>query len=400
MLELEDAQARILAAIRPLPLEPVSLRAAAGRILAASVTAPLDLPRFDNSAMDGYAVRSRDLQAAGPGTPVTLSLGGQVSAGETGTGHVVPGTCVRVFTGSILPPGTDAVVMQEDVRRVPDQPGQIQFSDRVKPGENVRFRGEDVRQGSRLLAAGEGLTAGGIGLLAALGLAEVTVHRQPLMGLLATGSELVKAGQPLAPGQIYESNLASLGALLPGAGAVARDYPLVPDDLSLTQAALARAFDQCDVVVTTGGASVGEWDLVKSAFQALGGTVEFWKVAVRPGKPFIFGGWREKFLFGLPGNPVSALVTFLLLVRPALLRLQGARVVELPRHPGTLLEPLANRGDRRHFVRVIVDERGQVRSAGQQASHALSPLAKANGLVDVPPQATFAAGTVVPVLRW
>lgn len=190
-----------------------------------------------------------------------------------------------------------------------------------------------------------------------------------------------------------------LNAMLSDCGAEARTYPLVPDTLTRTRNALQRAFAECDAVVTTGGASVGQLDFVKAAFAELGGSQEFWKVAIKPGKPFIFGTLGGKFLFGLPGNPVSAFVTFQLLVRPALLRWQGAAQTGLPAHPGTLVEPLVNRGDRRHFVRVRVDAQGNVHSAGTQASHMLHSLAAANGLVDVPPETTLAAGAMMRVLR-
>jgi molybdopterin molybdotransferase len=225
------------------------------------------------------------------------------------------------------------------------------------------------------------------------------VGRQPKIGLVATGSELREAGQPLAPGQIFESNRAMLAPLVAQAGGVAQVYPLVTDTLDATRAALGKAFDECDLVITSGGVSVGEMDFVKAAFESLGGELQFWKVAIRPGKPFVFGQREGKFLFGLPGNPVSAFVTFLLLVRPALRCWQGAREVLLPRQPGVLGEPIANVGDRRHFVRVRVDGEGKVFSAGKQASHALASLAKANSLLAVPPDTTWPAGTNVSVWR-
>jgi molybdopterin molybdotransferase len=184
------------------------------------------------------------------------------------------------------------------------------------------------------------------------------------------------------------------------AGAIPKIFPIVPDTLAATMTLLERAFNECEAVVTSGGVSVGEMDFVKVAFEKLGGELQFWKVAIRPGKPFVFGRWRGKFLFGVPGNPVSALVTFLLLVRPALLRWQGTRDVDPPAHPGVLTAPLANPGDRRHFMRVCVNSSGMVSSAGLQASHALGSLASANGLIDVPPRSTLAAGTTVRVIRW
>jgi molybdopterin molybdotransferase len=399
VLELEEARQRLLDALQPLPAETVPLSHAAGRVLAEKVLSSIDLPPFDNSAMDGYAVRSVDVTMASAQTPVALKLTGHIPAGTVFTGAAEPGTCVRVFTGSPLPIGTDAVVMQEDTRIEAGQPGSVLILDRARPWENVRFRGEDLKAGAVLARAGEAITPSRVGLMAAVGISSINAHRRPIVGLLATGSELVEAGQPLPPGKIYESNRRALDPLLVRSGAVPRVYPLVPDTLDATCQALMQALDECDAIVTSGGVSVGELDFVKAAFEKLGGRMDFWKVAIRPGKPFVFGRWNHKFLFGLPGNPVSAMVTFLLLVRPALRRWQGATDVLPPITHGILAEALANHGDRRHFMRVRMDESGAVCSTGAQASHLLSSLAAANGLVEVPPNATLAVGSPVRVVR-
>ncbi|MSR43532.1 MAG: molybdopterin molybdenumtransferase MoeA [Pedosphaera sp.] len=405
MLTLEEAQERILAVITSaaagLPgIEKVPLADALGRVVAADVLAPLDLPLFDNSAMDGYAVRAADVTGASPEKSAALRCVGRVAAGEMFAGEVGAGECVRLFTGSPLPRGADAVVMQEDTQTDPAQSATVRVLDVARPWENVRLRGEDVKRGALLLAAGERLTAGRIGLLAALGFAGITAVRRPVVGLLATGSELRESCAPLGPGEIYESNRALLAPLVRAAGAEARVYPLVPDTAEATRTALDRALAECDAVITSGGVSVGEFDFVKSAFEQLGGTLDLWKVAIKPGKPFVFGRLNGKCLFGLPGNPISGLVTFLLLVRPALLKMQGTRATSLAAHPGVLAEPLVNRGDRRHFMRVKVDEEGRVHLAGMQASHALGALAAANALVEVPLRTTLPAGSAVRVLRW
>jgi molybdopterin molybdotransferase len=307
---------------------------------------------------------------------------------------------VRLFTGSALPLGADAVVMQEDTRVTEDKPRQILVLDRASPWENIRLRGEDVRSWTSLAAAGQSLSASRQSLLAAAGVAQVTVGRPPLVGLIATGSELAEPGQPLGLGRIYESNRVGLAALIQSTGAKPLAFPIVADTLEATEECLLKAFSQCDIVITVGGASVGEMDLVRPTFERLGGELKFWKVAIKPGRPFAFGRLRGKFLFGLPGNPVSAFITFLLLARPALLRWQGAASVELPNVRGTLVEPLANPGTRRHFFRVKLTAEGSVSSAGTQASHCLSSLAEAVGLVDVPPQTTLPVGANVAVLRW
>lgn len=400
MLELEAARDQILGFLPPPVAETVSLAQAHGRILAETLRSTLELPGFDNSAMDGYAVRSGDLKRVAADTPVPLRLRGRVAAGEVFSGELAVGECIRVFTGSPLPRGADAVVMQEDTRIDPAEPAVIQFLEPARPWENVRLRGEDLKMGALLGEPGDTLGPARLGLLAAAGLTQAKAGRRPMVGLLATGSELIETGHPLAPGKIYESNRATLAALVTRAGAVPQILPLVKDTLPETVAALKNAFTQCDVLVTSGGVSVGETDFVKDAFQQLGGELDFWRVAIRPGRPFAFGRHEGKFLFGLPGNPVSAFVTFLLLVWPALARWQGVREPGPPVRSATLAEPMSNPGDRRQFMRVIVDADGSARGAGSQASHALSALALANALVDVPARAVLPVGTRVNAICW
>ncbi len=398
MLELDEARARLLATIPPLGSEWANVGAAAFRVAAADIRSEVDLPAFDNSAMDGYAVRAEDVATARAESPVTLNVSGKVAAGMAFDCTVPAGRCVRVFTGSMLPPGADAVVMQEDTRVDDAAPDTVRVLDAAKPWENVRFLGEDVKRGTVIVRAGDRLTPGRIGVLAACGVARLAVFRRPVIGLLATGSELLEAGAALSAGKIYESNRAMLEPLLARSGAEVRTYPLVPDTLADTQEALARAFAECDGVVTSGGVSVGELDFVKAAFGQIGGELDFWKVAIKPGKPFVFGRLREKLLFGLPGNPVSALVTAFLLVRPALWRWQGAADVLPPVFRCVLGEPFINHGDRRHFMRTRIDVEGVARSAGPQASHRLGSLADANALIDVPPNTTLPAGATVSAL--
>ncbi|MEO8425889.1 MAG: gephyrin-like molybdotransferase Glp [Verrucomicrobiota bacterium] len=400
MLELTEARNRIVAAIQPLGFESVPLFASQGRFAADTITSPIDLPIFDNSAMDGYTVQAEDLASASPEHPVCLQLEGEIAAGAIYPGDLASGKCVRLFTGSRLPRGSNAVVMQEEVRIDPKQASSIWFSAAAQPWENVRLRGEDVKRGAVLVQKGMRLTVGRISLLAAVGLTTLSVGRQPNVGLLATGSELQEGGQPLGPGEIYESNRVGLSFFLAKLGGKPAIYPLIKDNLAATQAALETAFRECDIVITSGGVSVGEFDFVKTAFQSIGGNLDFWKVAIRPGKPFVFGQRKEKFLFGLPGNPVSAMVTCLVLVQPAVLRLQGASNAALPDRWGILAETLSNHGDRRHFMRVKVNDEGKICSAGTQASHILSSFAEADGVVDVPSQTTLQPGMLVRILTW
>jgi molybdopterin molybdotransferase len=287
--------------------------------------------------------------------------------------------------------------MQEDTRAVGDL---IEITDSAKPFEHVRLRSEDVKDGEVIGNAGERLHAGRLQLLGSAGVAEVSVHRKPIVAVLATGDELREPGEDLGAGGIHESNRLALAELIRQCGAAPRVQPLVRDSMEVTMAALQTAFAECDAVVTSGGVSVGEHDYVKAAFEKLGGSLDFWRVKIKPGKPFVFGRLANKPLFGVPGNPVSALVTFLVLVRPALMQLQGAADLELPAHPGVLADPLTNRGDRRHFMRVRVDAKGTVHATGLQASHAVGSLGQTNGLVDVPPETNLAEGATVEVLRF
>ena len=399
MLELEQALEKLLAAIRGLPSETIPVRDALNRISAEPIPARCDLPVFDNSAMDGYAVRAEDVSGAGVGTPIRLRVIGRVAAGEVLETAVTPGSCARIFTGSPLPPGADAVVMQEDTQPDTSNADTVLITDGVRPFENVRLRGEEIRATTEVVRAGMRLSPGKIGLLGAVGIDQVSVSRKPSVALIGTGSELIEPGGALPGGKIFESNRQMLAGALVSAGAIPKVFPLVPDTMAATRDALQRGFEEADAVVTSGGVSVGEYDFVKSAFEELGGKLNFWKVAIKPGKPFVFGRLEEKFFFGLPGNPVSAFVTFMLLVRPALLRWQGAEEVHLPRHPGVLAEDLSNRGERRHFMCVRTGPDGKVRLSGLQASHALMALAQADGLVDVPPGRTLSAGATVQVVR-
>jgi molybdopterin molybdotransferase len=397
VLSLEEAKERLLASIQPLKAGRYLLSAAYRLYAAAQETSAYDLPHFDNSAMDGYAVRAADLAQASESSPVFLKQVGRIGAGELFTGTIAPGECVRIFTGSALPSGADAVVMQEDVTTEGDQ---VRFVEAARPFENVRLKGEDVRAGSILIRPGDRLDATRLGLLAATGHAEVEAYPQPKVALLGTGSELVepREGIGLPAGKIFESNLTMLGGLLRDLNIAAVSREIIGDDLERTVSILKAAFTN-DFVITTGGVSVGEFDFVKEAFTRLGGKIDLWRIALRPGKPFVHGTLGGKHLFGLPGNPVSALVTFLLLVRPALLKAMGARNLELPRVEGALTEAITNRGDRRHFVRARW-ENGKVQVAGPQSSHMIGTLGDANCLIDVAPLSELAAGARVPALLW
>ncbi len=399
MLEFKEALRRVIDGVPRLEAEAADLNDLNRRVLTESITSNIDLPVADNSSMDGYALRAEDVQQASPENPISLKLIGNIPAGEIGTNVVEKGTCVRIFTGSFLPEGADAVIMQEDTE--PHKDGlTIQCTDAVKPWENIRFKGEDVKLGAHLIDSGTRLRTRHLGLIAALGQATVQVSRRPRVGILATGHELQEAGKPLSPGSIYESNRLMLAELVQQMGAIPHIYPLVDDTLESTKEALRIAAEANDVILTSGGVSVGDYDLIRPAIEAIGGKIHFWRVRLRPGKPFVFADVGGTPLFGLPGNPVSAVTTYMVLVRPALLQMQGAKNIQPETRECRLSEAIANRADRPHFFRVQLGEQDGVTSAGLQGSHALQSLSRADGWLCVDPGSELQAGETVSVMVW
>ena len=400
MLELEAALARILAAL-PLPVpENVPLASAHHRFLAAQILSTVDLPGFDNSAMDGYAVRAADLQNAAAHAPVALRLRGRVTAGDTFDGEVGAGECVRIFTGSPLPRGADAVIMQEDSRLDAAAPGFVQFVEFIKPWDNIRFRGEDLKRGAIIGEPGDELTAGRLSLLAAAGLDRVAVGRQPVAGLLATGSELLEAGQPPVAGKIYESNRAGLAALAAHAGAETKIFPIVRDTLPETRAALETALASCDVLVTCGGVSVGETDFVKDALARSAARWIFGRSpSVRAGRlPLAIVG--ENCSSRCPAIPFPPLSLFSCWCGPPSPAGRARANSPFPRNAAPW-----PRQWQIPATAVIFCAYGSMRKAGcvrsgRRIRTCSRALAAANGLVDVPPQTTLCAGASVTVWRW
>lgn len=380
MLSVQQALDRLLSRAAPaLPSEPVGTLAASGRVLAESLRAPLDLPPVDNAAMDGFAVRARD---CAPGLRLPVSQ--RIAAGCR-PGALAPGSAARIFTGAPMPPGADAVVMQECCRLDGDGLA-VTLLHQPAPGEHLRRAGEDVRAGSVLLEAGALLRPQEVACAAAAGLAMLPVARRVRVAMLCTGDELAQPGQPLAPGQVYNANRYALGALLTRLGCETSDYGVVHDRLDATRAALRDAAACHDLILTSGGASVGEEDHVRAAVGAEG-EIDCWKIAVKPGKPLAFGavrradGTRAHFI-GLPGNPVAAFVAFLMFVRPFVLRLQGAREV-LPR-PLQLRAgfAVAHPDQRLEFLRArLAADGGLELVPGGQGSALLCALSQADGLV-------------------
>ena len=390
----------ILAAIRPLPPRELSLDEAAGGVLAQDVTAGWPLPPFDNSAMDGYAVLAADVAGATPERPVTLPVRAEVAAGDTGRHELAPGTAIKIMTGALLPAGADAVV---PVEWTDDGIARVTVTRAAEPGHAVRRAGGDAAAGDLLLTAGTRLGPVQLALLAAAGHGTVTARPRPRVTVISTGNELAEPGQPVTPGQIWESNSRMLAAAAREAGYLARRHPIVPDRKEAVLEAIEGALAGADLLVTTGGVSMGgEHDVVKAALHDLG-TVSFRKVAMQPGMPQGFGvvGTPGTPIFTLPGNPVSAYVSFQLFVRPAAGVLQNISPSRLASRRARLAGPARSPRGRRSFLRGKLDPAaGTVTPVSGQASHQLASLARANALIIVPEAATeLPEGTDVDVLE-
>ncbi|MFZ4552165.1 MAG: gephyrin-like molybdotransferase Glp [Aquabacterium sp.] len=407
LMPLDEAWSRLSAAVvdhlgqQPLLTEPVDSFDALGRVLAESLVSPVDVPPLDNSAMDGYAVRAADLAQAGqagvPATAVTLPKAQRIAAGQVGV-TLQPGTCARIFTGAPVPDGADAVVMQEHTT-ADAASDTVRFNEVVKLGQNIRRRGEDIAQGQTVLHAGVRLSAAAMGVAASVGAAQLNVFRRPRVGVLTTGNELVMPGASLPPGAIYNSNRHTLRGLVQATGAMANDLGVVPDDLDATRSALRAAAEQSDLIISSGGVSVGEEDHLRNAVLDEGG-LDFWALAIKPGKPFVFGWIRRAdgsraLYMGLPGNPVASFVTFLLLVRPVLGVLAGEGW-HLPRATSLVADFHWPKPDkRREFLRARLQADGQVVLHPHQGSGVLSSAAWSEGVVDLSPNTMVAPGDVV-----
>jgi molybdopterin molybdotransferase len=392
MLSVEEALEQILSRVRRLPTERVDLLAALGRVLAEPVRSTRVIPPWPNSSMDGYAVRARDTR---PGA--TLAMIGRVVAGTLAERAVGAGEAMRIFTGAPLPEGADAVVPQEDV----DAAGtQVTLRTAAETGAYVRPAGEDVRRGDLVLEPGTLLGAAEIGLLATLGRNQVEVSRRPRVAVLSTGSELADLGTEPGPAQIPNANTYSLMAQAMEAGAIAINLGVAPDRLDAIGERIRRG-READVLVSSAGVSVGDLDLVREALVQAGAELHLWKVNMRPGKPITFGSLANRPVFGLPGNPVSAMVTFELFVRPALLAMQGRRGTFRPRLRAVAADEIVNRGSRRGYLRVSLQAReGQwlARLTGDQGSGILRSMVIADGLAVVDPDTKIDAGEDLEVI--
>ena len=394
MISVADAQARILAEVgRVAPPEVVPVGDCLGRVLAEDVRAAVDVPPTDNSAVDGYAVRSADIPVTGLRQ---LRVVGDLPAGAVFDATLGPGEALRIMTGAPVPAGADTVYPQEVVERsgpavrIPSSP----------VGVNVRHRGEDVRAGTAVLPAGSVLRPQELGVAASLGLPQLLVRQRPRVAILSTGDEVVEPGDARKPGQIFDSNRFSLHGLVEAAGGEPTDHGIVPDLYDVLHARLRAAAATADIVLTSGGVSVGDYDLVKAVLQDAGG-IDFWQVAMQPGRPLAVGRIGAAHFFGLPGNPVASMLTFHLFVRPALWKLAGRRDLFPPRFHAVAMEPMSKKTGRREFKRGILSYTGQrweVRITGPQGSGILTSMTLANCFVVIEEErGDVAAGDTVSV---
>lgn len=410
LMPLDEAWSRLQAAVQGhvaqgpgLDVEQVDSADALGRVLAEAVVSAVDVPPLDNSAMDGYAVRAEDL--TGPVGARTLAVAQRIAAGQVGQ-PLQARTCARIFTGAPVPPGADAVVMQEHTQPAA-QTGHVTFTGEVGPGQNIRRRGEDIAAGLTVLSPGLRLQAAALGVAASVGAAHLSVYRQPRVGVLTTGDELVMPGQPLPPGAIYNSNRHTLRGLVQATGARPSDLGLVPDRLDATRCALRQAAEGHDLLITSGGVSVGEEDHLRAAVQAEGG-LDFWALGIKPGKPFVFG-WINRpdssrcLYMGLPGNPSASFVTFLLLVRPVIGVLAGESWTLPQALPLKAAFSWPRADQRREFLRARIGADGGVVLHPHQGSGVLTSAVWADGLVDLDPGQTVQPGDIVcyvPLAQW
>jgi molybdopterin molybdotransferase len=392
MISEDEARAKILGSIRPLPGRRVALSVALDCFAARDLVARIALPNFDNSAMDGFSVVA---SASRKGN--RLRVVGEQPAGEDRHLRISVGEAVRIFTGAPIPAGADAIIMQEDVARDGDE---IVVNVDVDPGEFIRRRGCDLTEGQKILEKGTRIRSVTLALLASQGIVDLEVGGEVRASIISTGDELVATGKPLQPGQIYDSNSTLLESLVRRSGAVAESVQHCADD----REALTKAFQSAiknPVLIITGGVSVGEHDLVQDALRDLGVRIDIWRVAIKPGKPFLFGRIGDCAVFGLPGNAVSAFVTFLRFVRPAILTMMGAAEsqLSLPKVSARLDVDLTNDGDRTHYFRGRVED-GRFKPVGRQESHALFGLSQSNALLQIRPGEKFDHGALVNVEIW
>jgi len=399
MLSVEEATQEVLKTFSPLEVESIPILEALGRVLAEDIHADMDIPPLPNTAMDGYAVRAEDTRGASPSHPVRLRILQNLPAGYVTDAAVQPGTAIRIMTGAPIPPGADAVVRFEDTR----EDGEwVEIFQEVPKGKEVREAGEDVRRGQLVLPRGTELRPQEIGMLAALGRPRVKVHRRPRVAILATGDEVIDIGAPWQPGKIRNANSYSNAAQVLRYGGQPFLLGIARDDIGELTARIRAGLQQgVDLFLTSGGVSMGDFDVVKKVLAAEG-EMRFWRVRMKPGKPLAFGHIQGVPLLGLPGNPVSAMVAFELFARPAILKMLGKTKLEKPTLEAILADPIPRKDGRRHYLRVQVAREGDqfvARLTGEQGSGILLSMVRAQGLAIIPEEArSLPAGSRVRVM--
>lgn len=389
MISVKDALARILEAAGPIGLERLDIMSARGKIIGEDIFSGRNIPPFDNSGMDGYALRAADTAGTSYEKPVELTVIEDIPAGRLARKKVGPGQASRIMTGAFLPEGTDAVLRVEDTEAAGDK---VKIFVQIDKGNDVRFRGEDVKYGEKVIGSGSLIRAAETGMLAALGRSYIPVYQAPVVAVLSTGDELTDIDGDVSRGQIVSSNSYTLAALVKECGATLLQMGIARD----TREDLGEKFRAClraDIIISSGGVSVGDYDFVKDVISSLG-AIDFWKVAMRPGRPLAFGKLGEKLLFGLPGNPVSAMISFEQFVRPAILKMSGHQRIFRRTVRATLQETIKKKADLRYFIRgIAAEESGRfvVRSTGEQGSGILKSMVLANCLIILPEDRTLAA---------
>lgn len=397
MIRVEEAIERILSHIQPLGHEKASILDSLGRVIAEDAVASRDLPPYDNSGMDGYAVRSEDIQKASKENPVTLEVIEDLRAGFFAKNTVQKGQAIRIMTGAPIPMGADAVIPVEDTER---GDGSVLIFRPLRPGDFIRKAGEDVKRGDPVIIHGEIIRPSEVGMLASIGKSFVLVYRRPLVAILCTGEELVDVGEALGGAKIVSSNSYTLAAQVKECGAIPMQLGIARDNKEEIKEKLLQGL-QADVFISSAGVSVGDYDFVRDALKELGAKMIFWRVAMKPGKPVAFWMYEGKPVFSLPGNPVSSMVTFEQFVRPSLLKMMGHRNLFRPVVEATLKEEIQKEPGRKHFMRAILSQEGgsyYVTTTGPQGSGILRSMVKANGLLIVPEDCEILrAGEIVKV---
>ena len=383
MIKVEEALKAILKDIEVLDPEIVKLTDSLGRVLSGDVYSDYDIPAFDNSAMDGYALTSSDTRPAIKGRAVTLKVTGDLKAGDVPVKTLRPGQAIRIMTGAPIPKGADSVIMVEDTS---SEGEDVDIFKEVKPGENIRRAGEDIRKGELVIKKGTPLKPAHIGMLASLGISKIRVTRKPKIAILATGDELVDIDKKLEYGKLHSSNTYSLYSQVLNCGALPKNLGIAKDKVNELKAKIKKGLD-CDLILTSGGVSVGDYDLVKSVLAEMGADIRFWKVAMRPGKPLVFGRIRGIPVFGLPGNPVSSMVSFEVFVRPAILKMLGQKEGHPNEIDAVLEEAIGKKKGLKYFLRAMTRRKDGIyvtRTTGAQGSGILKSMALANSLIILP----------------